>query len=451
MILVPLPLLLLTLWWYRAHNETLIITRDRNGIKYQTRLFDPKRVAIYLAFLEEGYGSRLERLCWSLYHTVLPSSLRHHYEPPSLRIQGQWIFDKEGHPSLSGNEPPYIRLPFWFSWLSLLWWALITLVCLWCWYEPIVLLLHSLKTAPPLSSQSPTLDFYSQLLDSTPVHQCLTHTMREPGSYCVTQTGRLWRGGTDSRLAYPQGLDTITGERDYYTDAANRLYYPVSTVSQGEALLTAETLVSHLESLRLGESVACVCPVFLGILDNMTLLYDYALRQWLVMLAPAIEKNNTVTPLIESTLEYTNKSGSLHHNYHQFVVERMQGASKFVHYATFHVAYSVLQELQREIPGPNQTEQHTEYTNRILTHDTVSRCINRDDPDQRTLLLKAHPPASRTRRNRVLSGEEAICFSFCDATNKALPPYTLEEDFFLRKPPRGFPPRQIVQGECPPS
>ena len=166
------------------------------------------------------------------------------------------------------------------------------------------------------------------------------------------------------------------------------------------------------------QQLACICPVFLGIVDNVTFLYDTRYAQWLVMHQPVIVRNETRGPQIKSTLLYEQARFSvnpLYRNYRRYIDQTLRGESTLRHYASYEVAYDGGDDKD----GVNEMPfEYKLYETRLRDYDTATATAVGDEQERSVLMSMSTPPRRRRRTTILLDGEQAICFNFCQHANK---------------------------------
>ncbi len=163
--------------------------------------------------------------------------------------------------------------------------------------------------------------------------------------------------------------------------------------SQSLASIQAELERLHQDEVSRGLlEPPCICAPLIGVLDNVTLLYRPG-ASWLVMPRPAIQRVNAGAQQVRSTVRY-------HFNSRFFAtsqeIARELQLGDVVHYNTFIVEY--------DAPARQEVAP--------LLH-TLSERVAHLEP--RPLLMERVP----TTRHRVqLTGNDAICYIYCDSMNE---------------------------------
>lgn len=218
---------------------------------------------------------------------------------------------------------------------------------------------------------------------------CGQSNISEP---CIITT--LQRGYRfDSRIDYYRYLpleqhndETLYYSRDLVT-GSNYLSYRM--IDGSLKWLRPSELLHYLGS---HENTTCVCPILMGIAENITFLnYRYResdKKEWLVMHRPFIYRNNTLSNLIESTVVYQATS-PLYENYLNFISHTAMNPRQ-IHYETLYV----------------------EYTELCLPS------IESGESRQEESLICRIEEAKNQQRRITLTQHDAICFHFCDTTNR---------------------------------
>ena len=263
--------------------------------------------------------------------------------------------------------------------------------------------------------------------------------------YCVTRRHTLWLTDTfDEAIDYTQWHRTSAdatlplSTRHHFKDTEQTLYHTyrmIKTSSSSSSSSSSQsqtgfvphhTLLHWLESLRVHQKLDCICPVFLGLCDNVTFLYDTAEARWIIMREPYVTRNESRVPLIESTLVYDahfSWRNPLYNNYRRFTSQIMHEQAKQRHYASYEVSFREDAPVVDAKPvDDDATLQYRLYDTLLLQHDTVKKGLTAEDTRERTILMTMHMPGigAHPRQRRVLSQQSAICFHFCDTANKRL-------------------------------
>lgn len=198
-------------------------------------------------------------------------------------------------------------------------------------------------------------------------------------------------------------------------------YFVTTSIEPREGGKAARRLVSYaglineLERLRVEDerrghqaNRPCICPVFLGLVTNTTLLYREDGNNWLVMHQPVIARNNSFASQLVSTMRH-------HFNSVLFPLSQRVGQvfgaarlSDLVHYDTIVVEYSVA------APEDATLVQLGELDGRL-------RRLS-----QRPVLLAQVDQFNRVQQQ--LTGNDAICFVYCDRVNSLVLSATIAEE-----------------------
>lgn len=217
---------------------------------------------------------------------------------------------------------------------------------------------------------------------------CDQGNISEPCIITVNQRGYQF----DSRIDYYRYLPLK--EKD-----ERALYYSQDLVA-GDNYLSYRMIDGSLKWLRqsellyylsLHQNTTCVCPILMGIAENITFL-NYRYREsdkeeWIIMYRPFIYRNNTLSNLIESTVLYQSSS-SLYENYLNFVSNTAMNPRQ-IHYETIYVEYTEL-----SLPVSKSDSKHEE-----------------------SLICRIEEVRHQQRRI-TLTQQDTICFHFCDTTNR---------------------------------
>ena len=222
--------------------------------------------------------------------------------------------------------------------------------------------------------------------------------------HCMIKPSQRWHAFSDPSIDYyrhlPQPLDQALPHQ-YRDLVTGDLYVTYRMVDGSMRWLRPRDLANQLASL----SEECVCPVMMGIAGNMTFLrYRYRendRREWLVMHRPFIYRNNTMSNLVESSILYYDTS-PFYENYLNFLSSTAM-KPRHIHYETLHVEYTEVAFFD-DLSRPSTTT-------------PVDHSL-----DSGGLVLDARPEkeASVQQRRITLTQADAICFYFCDTTNRAV-------------------------------
>ena len=237
-------------------------------------------------------------------------------------------------------------------------------------------------------------------------------------SYCSTQSRHLWHT-VDYRLTYQQlpGTRGVVGDVApplfHFIDAQQQHQYQLCQTVWGTRLVNRHRIDAELERLRVLEAHGdCICPVFLGFLQNMTFLYDRVQERWVWMMRPHVYRNNTLSKFTETTVLY--EKNQLYYNYNAFVSFIMHNEMLLEHYETIHVDYIEEEAVSRILDDYSLLKSH----HRALAHnDVFEKSIHIDDPLERTIPFKIQRLQWR-HKQVVLSGDASICYHFCEHTNR---------------------------------
>jgi len=209
---------------------------------------------------------------------------------------------------------------------------------------------------------------------------------RLPSDYCTVARDEWWR---ETGAAVPR-------DRHYFVDATGRLYFtgrvpprrnllfPDESFGRSAvALVREDLLVPLLDDLYERRGVRCVCPLFLGLRDNVSFLFRR--DTWTVLYDPVVWRNTTEATLVRSRVDY---------------------ATPWQHYS-----------------GDNVHHSHI-----VVEFSSVAafRFDNLNERKSRTLLTGYQTLALRTQNRSALhhietverlrlqlSGDDAVCFTHC--------------------------------------
>lgn len=146
----------------------------------------------------------------------------------------------------------------------------------------------------------------------------------------------------------------------------------------------------------------CICPVLMGIAENITFIESVGGGEWLVMYQPFVYRNSTLSYRIESSLIYRSES-PFYENYRQFMFKTGLPQS-LIHHETMYVEYTEIWPQSAVKKGSEEDKEEEE---------------EEEDMPSLMLLLNQEEPVGRQRRI-TLTQSDTICFYFCDTMNGAL-------------------------------
>ncbi len=211
-------------------------------------------------------------------------------------------------------------------------------------------------------------------------------------SSCVIMPNQIWREidyHIDYRGLYVhKKMKDISSQRYRDVDSGThfRVYHMIDNTFRW---------IRHVDMIRQlhdYKNNTCVCPVFMGLRENMTFLVLGEDKQLVIMYKPFVYRNNTLSNRIQSSLLY-HKHSPFYDNYESFMsntVPRM--SSEQIHYETLYV----------------------EYTEII---DDYKDCDITPGSDQIMFDIEREPQSSEQKRI-TLTKKDAICFYFCDTANR---------------------------------
>lgn len=212
----------------------------------------------------------------------------------------------------------------------------------------------------------------------------------ETSATCMITSDDIWSSLSSHHIDYsvirrpPTSSQPLQQQyRDVVDDSLYVAYY---TMEGSYKWLREPDLIHQLEEEERGDNNTCICPIFMGIIGNVTFLRHN--DEWLIMHQPFIYRNNTMSHMRESSIVY-HPHNRLYRNYNSFVSGPMRSSAKQRHYETLYVEYTSL-------------EGETLYN---------------DNKTKRALLFNIEP-TGKTQKRITLTLRDAICFHFCDATNR---------------------------------
>lgn len=196
----------------------------------------------------------------------------------------------------------------------------------------------------------------------------LLEMARRPSSPPINKTATaatldLLVGGREQRLLYP--LEFLGGIVQY-VNVENELIPLLMHLDKEERMATGT------------KKHPCICPLFLNMPGNLSFLYDTSQQEWVVMIRPAICRNNSFAELVLSSVNYNAQS--------LFFSSPCHIPDELIHYDSFVVEYI-------DYAVPESTK-------------------NLEEP---SLFTKVSP--LETKQMHIF-GDDAVCFVYCDTIKK---------------------------------
>jgi hypothetical protein len=279
-------------------------------------------------------------------------------------------------------------------------------------------LLSSLQQSPanlpPLMEQTPTLDNRSltaRLLGLS-MRDCLHSRPEDLYCHFTSEWETPVRDGFRYSIKFLANRDPSW--RRFFVDESGEYYYPQhllvdvgsspALMHSGVTLVREGHLTRQLTELHLREGAKCICPAFLGILDNVSFHlyhtnYDKE-KRWLIMHDPVLYRNSSDARLVLTTPLYGANSP----------FSAFSGPSQQAHYETFLVEFSA-PNFQFDDAHRNQSRATlTGYNNRLYEH----YCERGLHWGRKMFILQQLNREKSVDRLRLqLSGEDASCFIYC--------------------------------------
>jgi hypothetical protein len=233
---------------------------------------------------------------------------------------------------------------------------------------------------------------------------CLTALPQDQYCHHTTEWATPVRDGHRYAIKFLASRDP--GWRRYFVDERGGYYYTqyvlehTQPCEEGPPLLHTEVslvreshLLRQLGDLQRSTGTRCICPSFLGILDNISfrLYHKPQTREesWLVMHDPVLYRVPSDARLVHTKPLYTESSPF-------YVFDPFPGKS-LTHYDSFVVEFSV-----PDSPSQPLTTL-TDYNNRLFEHGG----------GEKTFILQQLGQKSVARLRLQLSGDDASCFIYC--------------------------------------
>lgn len=185
-----------------------------------------------------------------------------------------------------------------------------------------------------------------------------------PINKTTTTTLDLLVGGREQRLLYP--LEFLGGIVQYVS-VENELIPLLMHLDKEERKATGT------------KKHPCICPLFLNMPGNLSFLYDTSQQEWVVMIRPAIYRNNSFAELVLSSVNYNAQSLFFSSPYHI--------SDELIHYDSFVVEYT----------------------------DSVQEMAPAKNLEEASLFTKV---SSLDRKQMHIFGDDAVCFVYCDTIKK---------------------------------
>lgn len=233
--------------------------------------------------------------------------------------------------------------------------------------------------------------------------------------YCSTLSKYVWHA-IDYHASYhhiPRKRGNTSGGV-LFVDTEHEVYDIYHTM-KGNRLVARTKFIQELEVLRKDHRINCICPVFMGIVGNVLFIYDKFSSEWRIMHQPFVYRNDTLSREIESTIFY--EKDILHHNYNAFVSTVLQNRMTRIHHETIYVEYSEIVS-----PPPSVDDLLKEYNRELTNIDVIDKCVDMNDHHDRTRAFGVvHIDNEMVKQKHAMfTGDDAICYSFCDYTNKEI-------------------------------
>lgn len=217
----------------------------------------------------------------------------------------------------------------------------------------------------------------------------------ERHQYCYYE--RQWAGPI-TRLEEPTPHYFIDQYEDVYFTKWGTKRDSDGNVVLGGNMIKETHLVRTLTRLREKEGERCICPAFLGIMDNMSFIYYHDTKEWIIMNEPLLGEPTTGARLVNTRVKYPDNSA-----FKQFLPPL---AANNEHYDSFSVSFNS-PSFQFD---SNDVRPLATFNHKLLHYDTVE--MKRDEQTQ--FILRRLDRESEMRRISIkLKGDEAICFIFC--------------------------------------
>lgn len=192
--------------------------------------------------------------------------------------------------------------------------------------------------------------------------------------------------------------------RGHYVDEAGDRYFTLHTLREplasGITLVSERRLVETLTSIHRTEATRCLCPLHLGIVDNVSFhLFDSSAdnsTRWHIMHDPWLVRNTSGASLVHTTVAHTPGSslmafvttpGATHEHYESFTVEFSESTLR-------------LDDVARATLTGYNNRLHEYYTGKM-----------RQEKEMFILHRVERKFVDRVRLK--LSGEAAACFIYC--------------------------------------
>lgn len=348
---------------YELQIVALFLYTLRYGLDFHQPLLTSERLIHYILLVAEGYGEEYEQKIWQ--HLCLPYGISIHTINHARREVLRYSI------LLYNNR-------------------LIVLVLL---YSLFIGSLH-LWASPLLFVSYPACS--------------VTHNDEEP--LCVIKQSDRWHSFVDTNIDYYRHLPLLEPlpralPRQYRESVTGDLYLGYQMLDARIRWLRPRDLVNQLASFS-RQNVSCVCPVLMGFTENITFLHhrykEEDRREWIVMHRPFIYRNNTLSNLIESSILY-HQTSPLYENYLNFMSSAAM-KPRHIHYESLYVEYTEIAFFDDSIP-------------RRSTKNPSSEMGDRD-----SLILDSKPEQEVPLQQRriTLTQEDAICFHFCETSNRVI-------------------------------
>ncbi len=229
------------------------------------------------------------------------------------------------------------------------------------------------KTGVPLYYDSDRFVYYSIALMKCPIQQ--TNWFFASMHDVDNNESHDWQ----QEIKYVKEHDLV-GVLDYLDKYEMSMYEPVAATT---------TITEH-------NNHACICPLYLNIVSNVSFLFDTSEEKWIIMSQPTVSRNNTFAELVASTIVNNNKNSLFYTRHKHWHTYAHKNTSELIHYDSFVVEYTAVDSLD---------------TNDLLIQKDSVLAQNGLEH-----LKMVHSVAPNTYRKQIaLSGSDAICFTYCQS------------------------------------
>ncbi len=226
-----------------------------------------------------------------------------------------------------------------------------------------------------------------------------------------------------------------------FVDKEFKLYYQFNMLQKDENTLapvyiTDEELSKQLKQIQETETTRlsaktgnghqvtrkqtnpCICPAFLDILDDVVFFFDRVSHKWIVLNRPVVFRNNTLSDLVSSVVNYAEISQFYKKNK---ALQDYLDLGEVIHHDAFIVEYT--EYLPPKLPHANvliaeDLNELKELNHRLTEFYALESTVKKKKKNPKAFLL--YKNQEYERKKIQLIEEDAICYIYCTTMNTKL-------------------------------